>query len=210
VKPNFLANRGRAMQRAVLPEVEAENTVENQCVLAVREGLLASLSTLLTDLRLTLPLFVLSPEQAMHCLPHPKRNLHPHPPEECQHDSDPNQVIEHVGVGKHLSEENQGKQEREGENSGPEKEGDEGDEYSPPERDPWLRSAEITATTLGADFGASRIHVQPWAELDVIAFAAKVAEQGLTSGDSIAVVAVLHVSSRKRPLLDILGADPYG
>ena len=45
---------------------------------------------------------------------------------------------------------------------------------------------------MGTGLGVARVHMQLWAELDVVAPAAEIAEQRLADSDAIAVVTIFH------------------
>ena len=69
---------------------------------------------------LALPVLILPSKQAMHYLSEPEGNLHPNPPKQCKDDPDPDQVVDDIGAGKDLLEENQCDKEREVEKGDPE------------------------------------------------------------------------------------------
>ena len=138
--------------------------------------------------------FIFAPplEHLVDAFPEQEGNLGPPPPERSQNDLEHSEREHHIRrIEKVLDEENDGGDRHDGEQQAG-NEGEEKQEDGGPEGDLRLRSREFLAAAAGACLGIPRIHMQPGTDFDVVAPAAKVAEQRFADSDAIAVVAIFH------------------
>jgi hypothetical protein len=143
-------------------------------------------------LPLTLPTIPLPLEHLVNGLPKEEGDLRPSPPEHPEQNLENGKGKKHVrGIQKMLDKERHRGDGENGEDETWDK-GEEKQENRRPERDLGLRCRQFAAPAMGTRLGIAGVHMQPRAELDVIAPAAEVAEQGLADSDAIAVVTIFH------------------
>ena len=63
---------------------------------------------------------------------------------------------------------------------------------------------------MGTGFGVTRVHMEFRAELDVVAPAAKITEQGFADGDAVAVIAIFHRILYEALTSVVACSTPYG
>jgi hypothetical protein len=128
----------------------------------------------------------------VYALPKKQRDLCPPPPERTEQNLKHRKGKHHVGTIEKMSQKENDCNDGHDREQQTGDEGQEKQENSGPERDLRLWSREFLAPATRTCCSVPGIHMQPGAELYVIAPAAKVAEQRLTDSDAIAVVAIFH------------------